>query len=133
MSDSNQKPHQRPVDEIATIDRQRFPSEIRSLLVQYMDQCDRMASLLTSLRDDVRDGRQESLNTIKKPGSNRDTSGSATHETPSDKETAVQDEAENTVNDTSAITESRVSSLGGGGSIEKGSGTQDLKKGPRSK
>ena len=133
MSDSNRKPHQRPVDEIATIDRQRFPFDNRSLLVQYMDQCDRMASLLTSLKKDVRDSAQESLNTMKKPSSHRDTSGSATHETPSDKGTAVQDEAENTIDDTSAITESHVSSKGCGVKIEEGRGTQDLEKGARSK
>ncbi|RMY46782.1 hypothetical protein D0864_15189 [Hortaea werneckii] len=133
MSDSNQKPHHHPSAGIATIDRQRFPSDNRSLLVQYVDQCDRMASLLTSLSDDVRDSAQESLNTMKKPSSHQDTPGSATHETPSDKGTAVHDEAVNTINDTSAIPESRVSSLGCGGKIEEGRGTQGLETGAGSK
>lgn len=79
---------------------------------------------LGELRDDVRNDSQESLNTMKKPSSHWDTSGSATHETPFDGGTAVHEEAGNIIDDNSVATKSRASSLNGGGSRGEGSGTQ---------
>ncbi|RMY94823.1 hypothetical protein D0861_01124 [Hortaea werneckii] len=133
MSDSNQQPHHLSVDETVTVDTQRFASDNRSLLAKYMDQCDRMASLLASLREDVRNDSQESLNTMKKPSSHGDMSRFATHETPFDGGTTAHDEARTTNDDSSAVIKSRISSINGGDSIEEGSETQGLERGARSK
>ncbi|KAI7527111.1 hypothetical protein KC331_g16546 [Hortaea werneckii] len=120
MSKVNQEQHHQST---GGIDTQRFPTDNRNLLAHYMDQCDRMASLLTSLRDDVRGDSKEYPGTGENPGSVGEVSRSTAHDM-SSMETAGHERVGNTIDGTFKSPGGRVSRLGDGSSIEEGSGSQ---------
>ncbi|KAI6831012.1 hypothetical protein KC340_g10164 [Hortaea werneckii] len=124
MSNVNQEQHHQST---GGVDRQRFPADNRNLLAQYMDQCDRMASLLMSLRDDVRDDFKEYLNTVEKPGSVGEVSRAPARET-SSPETADHERFCNAMNGNFESPGGRISRLGDGIDIAEGSGSQDSEK-----
>lgn len=129
MSNVNQEQHHQST---GAIDKQRFPADNRNLLTQYMDQCDRMASLLTSLKGDVRDDSREYLNTVEKPGSVGEVSRAPAHEMSSTK-TAGDERVGKAIDGTFESPGGRVSGLGDGSSIEEGNASQGSPEEARSK
>ncbi|RMY65173.1 hypothetical protein D0863_09302 [Hortaea werneckii] len=129
MSNVNQEQHHQST---GGVDRQRFPADNRNLLAQYMDQCDRMASLLTSLRDDVRNDYKEYLDTVEKRGSVGEVSRAPAHKMSSTK-TSGHKIVGNAIKGTFESPGGRISRLGDGSGIGEGSGSQGSEKETRAK
>ncbi|RMY83238.1 hypothetical protein D0862_11757 [Hortaea werneckii] len=129
MSHVHQEQHHQST---SAINRQKFPTDHRDLLAQYMDQCDRMTSPLTSLKDDVRDNFEECSGAGEELRSVGEVFRSPAHEM-SSMETAGPEGVVKAIDGAFESPGGRISRLGDGSSIAEGSGSQNSKKEAQSK